>query len=88
MITKVREFLALRRRIDAIDTVYNTLDDLLLDGKIDEVRSILATIPLDESLPLSIYLSILTVTKPWRHALIEREAILLYCSNKMQVGSL
>lgn len=88
MIGKIRELLAEKHRADAIDLVYDTLDDLLLDGQIDAVRNILTTIPLDDSLPLSICLSVLTVTKPWRDQLPERESIRLFCSSKLDIGTL
>ena len=88
MIDKVKELLALNKRADAFDMVYNTIEDLLLDNKIEEVRAILNTVPLDDSLRLSIYLSILTVTRPWRAVLPEREAIVSYCAARTDIGSL
>lgn len=57
-------------KIEAIDKVYDIIDDLLLGSKFDEVREILLEIMVS-NFPLTLLLSVLTVTYPWREILKE-----------------
>lgn len=63
-----------------IDLIYSRMDDLLLIQDVAEIRLILRDMPAalaDE--PLSVFLSALTVTLPWRETLgEERKAIAAY----------
>lgn len=65
------------RRSEALDHVFNTLEDALLKGKHEEVRGVLsASLPYIGKMPESVFLSILVVTRPWRmHFEEERRAI-------------
>lgn len=65
---------------DAIDFIYNTLDDLLLGKKFNPVISILVKTQkyiINEKMPLSALLSILTITRPWKDVLGPDRAVLV-----------
>lgn len=69
---RLKEQVAAGNRTDALDSVFDTIDDLLLAGSIERVRWILraATQHVDgEELPTSAFLSMLTITRPWRATL-------------------
>jgi len=66
------ELMTLGWRADAIDMVYDTLDKLLLAKDFDGVADILNLAPgycANPALPLSLFLSMLTVTRPFGETL-------------------
>lgn len=75
-----------------IDAVYYVLDDMLLDGKLDEVDTLLRKIDVQQ-IAVRIMLSYLTVTRPWKHelkcrsGLCERIRTALASKNKIELLS-
>lgn len=69
-------FLLTEKKFDqAIDFIYDELDDRLLDRKFDEINEILQSMVRNEY-STDILLSILTVTLPWKKDLSERKRII------------
>lgn len=69
-------FLLTEKKFDqAIDLIYDELDDRLLDRKFDEVNEILQSMVRNEY-STNVLLSILTVTLPWKKNLSERKRII------------
>jgi len=53
------------RRDEALDLIYDHVDDLLMARQLNEVDGLLAAAS-NEDLPMTAWLSLLTVTLPWR----------------------
>lgn len=75
MIQKLNFLLTEKKFDQAIDFIYDELDDRLLDKKFDEVNRILQLM-IEIELPTGVLLSILTVTLPWKKDLSERKRII------------
>ena len=73
LVTQVRRLLEDGQRTRAIDAVYDTIDDLLLDKSFDEARFVIRAIS-REDFPLPILLSALTISLPWREVLSDVRA--------------
>jgi hypothetical protein len=63
-VAKITEALT-ANRASAIDVVYDKLDPLLLSARMDDARVMIRAIA-ENSLPLAIVLSALSVSYPWR----------------------
>lgn len=77
---KLFKFLDEGVRPDAIDFIYNTLDNLLLAKNYEPVISILVKTQkyiINEKMPLSALLSILTITRAWKDVLGPERAVLV-----------
>ena len=81
---KVLQLLSQGCRADAIDVIYNTLDDLCLSGNFSIAKDIIGEITgyiLNKDVPLSIFLSVAVITWPWRKELEpEREQFMFTLS--------
>lgn len=74
---RVTKTLGNSRLVDAIDIVYEELDALLFDHKTEEVERVLsASLDHVDTLPLSVFISLLTVTLPERGTLVGRTALI------------
>lgn len=58
----------------AIDVIFDEVDDALITGKFDEVNDYLLTVELKDE-PPSLWLSLLTVTLPWKKKLPARAVL-------------
>lgn len=58
----------------AVDLVFDTVDDMLLEGRIEEVDRLLERIPVNDLAP-AILVGFLTITAPARGALGARAAL-------------
>jgi hypothetical protein len=74
---QIQSTLAEGRRPDALDIVFDFVEAHLLEGRFEPVREILVkSLSYTDQLPLSVFLSILCVTRPWRALfVVERTAL-------------
>ena len=68
LLATIRTHLSSNDRPAAIDATYDTLDGLLLLGRIDAAAAVIDALATGQ-LPLPILLSALTVSLPWRETL-------------------
>jgi hypothetical protein len=64
----------MKHRADALDVIYNNLDERLLNHEFDWVRNVFEHVISNienPKFPISGFLSILTVSHPWNHELLE-----------------
>lgn len=74
LLATITRFVEAGRRTDALDLVCDRIDDLLLERAYDRVRWIIdaaSQLVERDTVPLSVFLSILTITKPWSRILSE-----------------
>ena len=81
LVQAVQTHLDAGHRALAIDAVYDTLDDLLLADSFDESAKFVREIAASD-LPLSVLLSALTVTRPWKEQLGESRVELLEAARR------
>jgi hypothetical protein len=81
LVQAVQAHLDAGHRTLAIDAVYDTLDDLLLANSFDEAAKFVREIA-ESDLPLSVFLSALTVTLPWKKQLGESRVDLLEAARR------
>lgn len=67
VIEKIKAELGQGRTARAVDVAYSELDDMLLGGACDDAREVMRLMVVHE-LPLSVVLSALTISLPWRIA--------------------
>ena len=74
---KLGQLLDVGLRSDALDLIFDVVEDHLLEGCLDEAREILrVALSYVDSFPLSVFLSLLCVTRPWSKLLVpERTAL-------------
>jgi hypothetical protein len=65
MVEKILSLLGSGNKTEAIDVIYDEIDDLLLLGKIDEAASEIHAIA-GTDFPQVIYLSALVISRPWQ----------------------
>ena len=58
----------------AIDRLYDAVDEMLMSERFEDVDKILDTAATN-ILPMSVWLSLLTVTLPWKNRLSERHRL-------------
>lgn len=67
----VDDLLAECRRPDALDHIFNTIEDALLAGDVEGPREVLReAVRRGTALPLSVFYSLLVVTRPWGAQLV------------------
>lgn len=72
LVVEVFKLARARRKADAIDLIYRRVDELLLARDFDRVNwvmGIASNSTLSPTVPLSVFLSLLTITRPWQAAL-------------------
>lgn len=86
IITKIKETLLIKRSL-TIDIVYYNLDILLLEKDFKAADSIMRKIAV-ENFPLSIFLSTLIISNPWKQELKEARLMLIKACNKIKTHNL
>lgn len=67
VMTEIVELFNVGQRSDALDCLYNNLDEMLLAGEFEEVRVFLARLEREgDKLPESAHLSARAITKNWQ----------------------
>jgi hypothetical protein len=67
---------------DQLDYIFQTIDELLLDGKFDEVDTIIIKFIDDNDFSLDLYVGFLTITGVWLEKLKYRNLLRKYAYNK------
>lgn len=86
VVTQIKEALLIKRSL-AIDIVYDNLDILLLEKDFKSADSLMREIAV-ENFPLSIFLSALIISNPWKQELKEARLMLIKECNKIKPQSL
>jgi hypothetical protein len=86
IVTQIKEALLIKRSL-AVDIVYDNLDDFLLEKDFTSADDLIRKIAV-ENFPLSIFLSALIISNPWKQELKEARLILIEACNKIKLKNL